>query len=63
MRCWLSHVLLLSSWVAESWSAESSQQLLETFQKLFVAKRIEQLQAVKNIVAMGESNFFCCRAL
>jgi hypothetical protein len=56
-------VLLLSSWVAESWSAESSQQLLETFQKLFVAKRIEQLQAVKNIVAMGESNFCLSRAL
>jgi hypothetical protein len=49
-------MVLLTSWlgVQQSLSAESSQQLLDTFQKLFVAKRMEQLQAVKSIVAMGK---------
>ncbi len=53
-KLWLGQVLLLATWIARSLSVETSQQLLETFQKLFVAKRMEQLQAVKSIVEMGE---------
>ena len=49
-----AYLLTLAGCLGQLARAETGHQLLDTFQKLFVAKRMEQLQAVKSIVTMGK---------